>query len=198
MNAKICKKLMVMVIGLNLAGAGILGGVILQIYQRKTHDFVVKEIIHPGEEDGIIRQDASGPLPLATNISGGMSKAPIYHLLTISAAAGGFLIVFVTIITCLMSRREAGAEDPVPAEEGDKIGSIKQITANINDLNKEIDHQTESITQSALVIEQMLSNLRSVAQTLNHAGAKVLFDRSQGESRNRTTLAKQVQDEYGD
>jgi hypothetical protein len=206
---KIGKKLMVMIIGLNLAGAGILGGIILQISQRKMQDRDPKEFILPekimASETG---QNTAGPR-MAANIPQRISKTPIYRLLTISATVGGFMIILITAIVFITARKDVGKEDPaLPPETAgntaadnvnkkDNACTIKQITVSINDLNKELDRQAESIVQSTLAIERMLTNIRSVTKTLAHDKDEGL-NGTQGGPHNHVPLVKQIQDEYRD
>jgi methyl-accepting chemotaxis protein len=45
-------------------------------------------------------------------------------------------------------------------------GAMEQITANIEKLNSRVEEQTDSVEQSSAAIEEMLANIKSITQTL--------------------------------
>jgi predicted peroxiredoxin len=188
------KKVMIMIIGLNLAGTGILGGLVLQISQWKARDQGIKEIVQADEKPGKTRQDTAGLRPPAPDTSRRINKIPLYHMLTTAAAIGGLMIIFFTVLAVVTIHRENREKDPVPdiTDYKNKGDSLKQLIEDINDLNKEIDLQTKSISQSTLAIKQMLSDIRLTAKTLPPNNDKTSLNGTQGETFDHIPLPKQI------
>ncbi|MDR3173452.1 MAG: hypothetical protein LBU19_04300 [Treponema sp.] len=107
------KRLIVMIIGLNLAGAGILGGTVLQISQRKARDLNRKEITRQEEKTVETRRNTAGLWPMPANIPPQANKSSIYHLLIVGALIGSLLIALVTTAAIITIHRETGKEDPI-------------------------------------------------------------------------------------
>ncbi|MDR0641556.1 MAG: hypothetical protein LBG07_03765, partial [Treponema sp.] len=183
---KIGKKLMVLIIGLNLAGAGILGGIILQISQKTIQGRNTKEIIRPEEKTAAETGRNTANPRLGMNVPQRINKTSTYRLLTMSATIGGLMIIFITSVVFITVRKDVKKEDPVISpntadnKDSNSICTIKQIASNINDLNKELDRQAESILQSTLAIERMLANIQLVTKNLAHDNGTILLDGTQG------------------
>jgi hypothetical protein len=161
------KKLLAMIIAVNLAGAAILGGIVFQISQRETEGPGIKKIIQQAREKADnIRRHSAGLWPLMADIPPQANKAPVHHLLTAGAIIGGIMIVFVTAAAFIMSRRESGDRDPIqtpaPDKPGDTTGDIEQTAMRINDLNREIEQRMKSILQSMAAIKQILTNMQNI------------------------------------
>lgn len=205
---KIEKKLMIMIIGLSLAGAGILGEIFLQISKGEVQEITAKDAARPVEENsGRVKQDADGPRSLMAGIPWWTAGGSAYGLLIISAAIGGLVVIFITAAAFVTTygkagNKEAGAGTILPPDTtGNKneICSIKQAAINISNLNREIARQAESISQSTASIKQALVRIRAITQTPPHnSGGRILLNGPKGETFNHITLTKQIQDEYGD
>jgi methyl-accepting chemotaxis protein len=199
------KKLMAMIIAVNLAGAAILGGIVFQMSQRETEGQGIRKIIQQAEEKADnIRRHSAGLWPLMADIPRQTNRASVHHLLTAGAIIGGIMIVFVTAAAFIMSRRESGDRDPVqtpapaPDKPEDKAGDIEQISMHINDLNREIEQRMKSILQSTAAIKQMLASMQTIIKIMNQVKDKTLLDGTQSETLDHITLTKQIQNEYRD
>jgi hypothetical protein len=166
---KIGRKLAIIIAGLSLAAAGILGGIFFQNSRKEA------------------------PAPA----TGRRIDSPSGKLLVLAAVTGGAAIVLITAAVFVMAR-DSGREEPVRQAEGaNEIGAIEQLIVNIDSLSGEINRQAKSISRSMTAIRQALAGIQGAARNTD-GGGEALFNRAQGETPNHITPAKQIQNKYGD
>jgi methyl-accepting chemotaxis protein len=160
------KKVMIVIAGLGLAAASVLGGIFFKISRQETPDPDIGRILNSSAD----------------------------NLLAISAVAGGVVIVLITVAIFIMAR-DSGGEEPVRQEEKtgtNDIGAIEELIVNINDLTREINRQAKSISQSMTTIKQELTSIQTVTRNAAGGDDKVIFNKIPGETFDPITLTNQI------